>query len=219
MKTKPLHFPCASASSIIKEPQSGIVWVRIPGREARIKMALFFGVCVSVCVCLPLSPYTDKTHVDMFPKEIRLKVFQEDNTHQQFPSFDSSCLSSSRWSSYNNAHILSYITSCNMHNAFKWQHTSLLNEPKHPRSAYCTQHWLISEDVLFTEVQFLAVTHYWLSQWSVLFRELGVTLVHVTQTRHNEGTEHCSQKWSCVMNIVFSKLTHAMPHQNRRLSR
>lgn len=38
-------------AAIIKEPQSGIVWERTPGREAGIKMALFLGVCVCVFVC------------------------------------------------------------------------------------------------------------------------------------------------------------------------
>lgn len=66
MKTKPLHFPCVSASSIIKEPKWGIVWVRTPGGEAGIKMPPFSGVFVCVGVCVPLSPHIDKTHVDMF---------------------------------------------------------------------------------------------------------------------------------------------------------
>lgn len=93
-----------------------------------------------------------------FQKKLVWKFSVKDHTHQQFLSFESSCLSLSQWSSDNNSHILSYIIACDMHNAFKWQHTSFLNEPKHPRSAYCAQHWLISEDVLVSAVQFLSHT-------------------------------------------------------------
>lgn len=59
--------------------------MRAAGREARIKKALCFGVCV--CVCPSLSPYIDKMHVDMFPKEISLKVSREGSHTSAVPEF------------------------------------------------------------------------------------------------------------------------------------
>lgn len=52
----------------------GIVWVRTPGREAGIKMVLFFGVYVCVC-SLSLSQCVGKLCIDMSPKEILSESF------------------------------------------------------------------------------------------------------------------------------------------------